>query len=293
MMKVENNMTIYAGARPADETVSGQEKGKESGNEKGNRRTVFAGDLNMDPSLQDRIRQRKEQARQEAMKIVRDTWDNAREVERELDGSRERISRLQEDSMQVQERLRDIGQKKQELGEIYGVTEDTPEEAWPQEYRDRIKELNDYEDYNERALAKNQQGVMAENAAIRGVRREMRKKAPMIAAEKEAEQKLAAADDEIMGMVVDEAKEYQEEKQTKREEQAEKLKEKKEETEELRKKREEGQSLPEELAEEVPVEEVLELDRSEDDMRREVQSIMDKMKLAAEDLKGAMVDTVI
>ena len=291
-MKVENNMTIYAGARPADGTVSGQDKEKESGNEKEKGGTVFAGDLNMDPSLQDRIRQRKEQARQEAMKIVRDTWDNAREVERELDGSRERISRLQEDSMQVQERLRDIGQKKQELGEIYGVTDDTPEAAWPQEYRDRIAELDDYEKYNKRALAKNQQGVMAENAAIRGVRREMRKKAPMIAAEEEAEQKLKAAD-EIMGMVVDEAKEYQEEKQTKREEQAEKLKEKKEETEELQKKREEGQSLPEKLAEEVPVEEVLELDRSEDDMRREVQSIVDKMKLAAEDLKGAMVDTAI
>ena len=40
----------------------------------------------------------------------------------------------------------------------------------------------------------------------------------------------------------------------------------------------------------MPLEEILILDSKQDDIQREIRSMLDKMKLAVEDIKGAMVD---
>lgn len=293
-MKVEKNVTLFAGAEPDFAHVVKADKNEEKENKY--RKTVFAGNFQGNQTLQERIRQRKEKARQEALKIVRDAWAGEQAIDQSMDESREHIRQLQEDNLQIQGEMRDINEKRQELMEIYGVTEDTPEELQPEEYRERVQELNDREEYNQKILGANQRDIMVENAVIRGTKQEKLKRDPqhtMVGAKEQADEVLEAASDEIIGMVMDAAKDHLDEEQEKREEQAEKIEEKKEEMEELQEKREERQEELEELIEDIPVDEMLELERTKDDIQQEVQNIVDKMKLVAEDIKGTMVDTNI
>lgn len=290
-MKVEKNITVFAGAEPdyahMDKADFKSEKGRQES------KTIFAGDFRGDKSLQERIRQRKEQARQQALKIVRDAWGRDQAIDQSVNESGEHIRQMQEENLHAQDELRDVEQKRQDLMKMYGVTDKTPVEHMPEEYKDRLRELNDYASFNEKILNDNELDIIGENAAIRGIKQAKLKRDPehtMIGAKEQADEVLEAAGDEIIGMVLDEAKEHQDEEQAKREEQAEKIREKKEEMEELQEKREQNREELEEIIENVPVDEMLELDRTKTNIQQEVQSIVDKMKLVAEDIKGSMVD---
>lgn len=290
-MKVEQNMTIFAGEEPDFAHVVKAGKNPEKENKE--RKTVFAGNFQGNQTLQERIRQRKEKARQEALKIVRDAWAGDQAIDRGMDESREHIAKLQEENLQIHGEMRDIDEKRQELMEVYGVTEDTPKELQPEEYRERMQELDDREKHNQKILDKNKRDIMVENAVIRGTKQEKLKRDPqhtMVGAKEQADEVLEAAGDEIVGMVMDAARDHLDEEQEKREERAEKIEEKKEEMEELQEKRDERQEELEELIEDIPVDEMLELERTKDNIRQEVQNIVDKMKLVAEDIKGTMVD---
>lgn len=290
-MKVEQNITVFAGAAPdyAHMVKAGTDEEKDSKE----RKTIFAGDFQGAQTLQERIQQRKEDARQQALKVVRDAWAGDQAIDQSLDESRQRVRDLNAENRQIRDDLNEVERKRQELMETYGVTEDTPLEKQPQEYRDRMKELDDYASYNRKLLAKNVGEIIGENAAIRGTKLERLKKHPMVDAQEDADEILEAAGDEIIGMAVKAAKEHQDEKQAEREEQAEKIEEKKEEMEELQEKREERRGELEELIENIPVKEVLDLDQEKENIQEEVQSIIDKMKLMAEDIKGALIDTNI
>ena len=287
-MKVEKNITIFAGAEPDYSHVT-KADGKTDGKSK-DRKTIYAGDLKNGQNLQDRIKQRKDQARQQALKIIRDAWAGDQAIDQSLDESRQYIREMQEENRQAQGELRAVEEKREGLKKQYGVTDKTPEEAQPEEYKQRMKELDEYASFNEDIVTKNKRDIMVENAVIRGIRKERLKKAPMVEAKEEADEVLEAAGDEIVGMVLDESREHLEEEQAKREEQAEKIEEKREELEELLEKRDEKREELEELIEDIPVKDMLELERSKSDIRQEIQSIMDKMKMVAEDIKGSMVD---
>ncbi len=293
-MKVEKNITVFAGAEPnqvrAENAAQKQEDERERRKDS---TTFFAGDFQGDKSLQERILQRKEQAQKQALKIVKDAWEKDQAIDQGMEESREHIRQMQEENQHIQSELRDVDQRREELKKTYGVTDDTAAEDMPQEYRDRLRELNDYANYNKELLGENQLDIIGENAAIRGTRQEKLKRSPehtMVGAKEQAQETLEAVGDEIIGMVMDDAKKHLDEEQKEREEQAEKLQEKREEAEQLQEKREEDREDLEELIGHVPVDEMLDLDRSRTDIRQEVRTIADKMKLVAEDLKGTMVD---
>lgn len=293
-MKVETNVTLFAGAEPDYAHIVGSGENAEKENRE--RKTIFAGDFLGNQTLQERIQQRKEKAQQEALKIIRDAWAGDQAIDRGMDESREHIRQLQEENKQVQEDMRDVEQQRKELMERYGVTEDTPVDRQPEEYRERMQELDDRAAHNREILTKNGNDIIVENAVIRETKLAKLKRKPentMVGAQKQADEVLKAASDEIIGMVMDEAKEHLDQEKAEREEKAEALKEKKEEMEELQEKREERREELEELMEDIPVEEMLELDQSKENIQQEVQSIVDKMKLVAEDIKGAMVDTSV
>ena len=132
--------------------------------------------------------------------------------------------------------------------------------------------------------------IEAENAVIRGIHLERLKKDPMLGAKKQAEEVLEAARDEIIGMVTEEAKDHIDEEQEKREEQAEEVKEKKEEQEKILEKRKEREDELEELMEDMPLEELADLKNAQTQMQQEIQNLVSKMGLVAEDIKGARVD---
>ncbi len=135
--------------------------------------------------------------------------------------------------------------------------------------------------------------IEMENAVIRGIRGEQRKHHSMADAQKQAEDVMAAARDEIVGLVVEEAKEHIDEEQEKREEESEAIKEKKEEQEKILEERKEKEEELEELMEDMPIEEMADLKNMQEEIRQEVQNIVSKMNLVAEDIKGTMVDTVV
>lgn len=290
-MKVETNVTLYAGTEPDYSHLSKAEENE--GKENQGQKTIFAGDLNINQTLQERIQQRKEKAQQEALKIVQDAWGRDQAFDQSMDESRKHIRQMEEENLQARTELNRIEEERQQLKETYGVTDDTPLEKMPEDYRTRMGELNDYAQHNQEILWNNEGDIAAENATIRGIKSERLKKHLMVDAQEQAEEVLEAASDEIIGMVVDEAKEHLDEEQAKREEQAEKIEEKKEEMEELQEKREEREEELEELIENMPVQEMLELDQAKTNVQQEVQLIVDKMKLLAEDIKGSMVDSNI
>ena len=131
---------------------------------------------------------------------------------------------------------------------------------------------------------------MQENATIRSTRIERLKYHAMSDAQEQAEDILDAARDEIVGMVFEEGKDHVDEEAEEREEQVEEIKEEKEKQEEFIEDQKERREEEEELLENVPMEEMLSLDKIQSNVQQEVQNILDKMKLIAEDIKGAVVD---
>ena len=106
----------------------------------------------------------------------------------------------------------------------------------------------------------------------------------------EEEDIMEQAGEEIVGMLLEEGKEHLDEEQKLREEKAEKLEEKKEEQEAFIEAQKEKKEAAEEFVEDMPMEEMLTLEQVKLDVQKEVQNIVDKMKLVAEDMKGAVVD---
>ncbi len=134
------------------------------------------------------------------------------------------------------------------------------------------------------------QDMKVEIATISAIQIERLKHSPMADAKKQAEEIMEQASKDVLGMLVEESKEHLDEEQEVREEQAEALEEKREEQEAFIEAQKEKKQAGEELIEEIPVEEMLTLEQVKQDVQKEVQNIVDKMKLVAEDIKGAVVD---
>lgn len=279
-MRIGENITLYAGSQPANGKVA-----EAAAEEQGNRKTVFAGNINQENTLQDRIAQRREQARREAMKAVSDAFGGRQTVNEGMEESRTHIEQLKEDQKTLKEEARGVAERQEELERAYEAGE-IREEQYLSEKRELSQEENTYK----KKLAENQGMIMAENAAIRETKRELLKDQTMVNAWDQADAIMDAAGDEIMGMVVEEAKDHIDQEAREREEQAQEIREEREAQEEILEKREERKEQLEELAESVPVEEMVSMDKLQEEVEQEVREIMNKMKLLGEDIKGAAVD---
>lgn len=167
------------------------------------------------------------------------------------------------------------------------------------EYQERQLKLNQEIGVHQLAAhiaeygTKDTTGFREENAIIRGIREEKRKVHPMADAKKQAEEVMENARNELIGMVVEEAKDHIDEEQEKKEEEAEAIQEKKEEQEEILEKRNEREEELEELMEDMPIGEMADLKNVQTQVQQEIQNMVSKMNLVAEDIKGAKVDAAI
>lgn len=281
-MKIEQNITLYVGTQPAGAGhMDGADKKQE------NRKTVFAGDLTQqNMTLQDRIEQRKAQAKEQAMKVVGDVFAAERSIDEDMENRRTHVKDLLEERKVLNEQRSDLEAEKAGLEKALEAG-DIGEE----EYSEMKSHLAEAEQESNRQLAENETESMMENSVIRETRRERLKKDPMVNAQKEAEAIMDAARDDIIGMVREEGKDRIDEEAEEREEKAEEIKEEREEREERIEKQKEKREEEEELLENLPMREMLVLDKLQGDVQQEVQEILNKMKLVAEDIKGAAVDT--
>lgn len=325
-MKVQKELSIYMGESTRAMRRQEMEE-QQAGKGKKNQKSVFAGELN---GIQDNILVKQQKARKEALKVVTDTWSGDKKIDNGLKERRERIKSLQEEVGNAKKELADIARQQEDLQERYGIDADSAEQKDLElllksreagrnpevsltkeererlaglagqeltEYQSRVLELDSYGDYHRAIIAEDEKQIEIENKIIRDTKLERLKKDPMQGAQKQAEAIEEAAGKEILGMLAEEGKEHVDKEQEEKEEQAEEAKEKKEEQEELLAKRkdehEEAKKRAEALAESLPTEQLLSLDKIQEDINREIQNIVDKMKLIEEDIKGAAVDQTL
>lgn len=325
-MKVQKELSIYMGESTRAMRRQEMEE-QQAGKGKKNQKSVFAGELN---GIQDNILVKQQKARKEALKVVTDTWSGDKKIDNGLKERRERIKSLQEEVGNAKKELADIARQQEDLQERYGIDADSAEQKDLElllksreegrnpevsltkeererlaglagqeltEYQSRVLELDSYGDYHRAIIAEDEKQIEIENKIIRDTKLERLKKDPMQGAQKQAEAIEEAAGKEILGMLAEEGKEHVDKEQEEKEEQAEEAKEKKEEQEELLAKRkderEEAKKRAEVLAESLPTEQLLSLDKIQEDINREIQNIVDKMKLIEEDIKGAAVDQTL
>ena len=316
-MKISNNQTIFIG-----ENVKQEYQIKERQHKKEDRSDFFAGNLNQD-LFENKLLEKKKEAREKAMKVVGEAFDADKQIDDELEERRDKMAALEEENQKLQEQINEINDSQNTLLEKYGITKDSQEqkdlellrkkdkwlmgegEALSKEELDRVSKLESdgLTEYQKRQrewdaekkhfqkeMDKNNEEIFVENAIIRGTKLERLKSDPMVKAQKEAKEIQDAASKEIINMVMDEAKDTIEEKSKVEQEKAEKLEEKQEEKEAFIEKQKEKRDETEELLENIPMEEMIHMGQLKDEIKQEVQKIVSDMKLVAEDIKGAVVD---
>lgn len=286
-------------------------------------KSIYAGGFQGALSLQDRISQRREQAQKQAFKVVRDAWEGEKRIEEQLDECRKRIREFAKEEKSAQDNLNEIAKQSEELKATYGITDDCEEaqelellrrkkasgrggcslteeerekcfrieERGLTEYQMRQLELDDAAEISKEIIQNCERGIKIENAIIRGIKEERRKVHPMVDAKRREEEIMEGVSKEIVGMVVEDAREKLDEEQEKQEEKAENIREEREEQERLLEKRKEEKQELDELTEELQTEEISDLMQVQNKIKAEVEKLVNRMKLVAEDIKGAAVDT--
>lgn len=281
-MKVDNNITLYAGGQPGS---SGAMEG--AGREQENRKTVFAGNLNnnQEGTLRDRIAERKAKAQEKAMKAVGEAFHGDLKVDDGMEESRQRVKELTEENRAIQDELKDIDRRQDALERAKADGEISEEQ-----YRLDMEDLKQERMTQEQKKAENQGAIQGENASIRSTRRERLKYHHMADAQKQADEIMDAAGQQIIGMIQQDSMDHLDEEAEKREEQAEEIKEEREEQEKLLEKQKEKREEDEAWLEELSPEEFSDFTKSAEDVQKEVQDMLRKMNLLDEDIKGAAVD---
>lgn len=311
-MRVEKNVTFYAGnSEQVQRNKAAQAKNEQEDKTAGKKGTsIFAGDLNLP---QDEILQKREEARQKALKVVGDAFAEDRKLDEEIQLHRDKARELQGKIKNLNDRMAAVQEEEQRLQEAYGVEEGSQEQKdtellckWAEaqsgtpgvmmtpEEKSRASKLmeNGLTEYQSRVLSIHsgfaddkktaeelKQEMISENAVVRGMRLERLKKNPMVKASKQAEAILEAANKEEIVDLAAESKEHVDEEQEEREEKAEEIKEEKEEMEEL--------------TQEILTEETLHSEQNQAEIKKEVEDIVNRMKLIEEDIKGAAVDEAL
>lgn len=316
-MKINNN-AIFMGddVRSARQGESKKPEGRQ-------RKTIDGKGLQakLDPIIAKR-----EEAKKKAMKIVGDAFANERKIDDDLDARRERIKTLQNEMGIAKRAIQEIEDSRNELRDMYGVDLDSQEEqdlkllekeidarmpgsniSLTREEVEKIADIkaNGLSEYQERSLEMKEsefsyaktayeaeEEIKMENQIISATKLERLKTHPIVDAKKQAKAIMDAASDEIIGMLVDEAKEHIDEEAEKKKEEAKEKAEEKEELEERIEKVKEEKKEKEKMTEEI-LEGVAEVENNSKDMemaQQEIKDMMNKMKLIEDDIKGAAVD---
>ena len=351
---VENQNQVNNIGNSAQEQTAQKAGSKEKKNN--NTMSIFAGDLGIGMQ-NDIITQRKQSAQRLALKIIGDAWNSDRKIDQTIEGYRDKIAYLKAgiDENMEQVELRD--EWKEKLRQEYGVREDSQEqqdlkllekeadaeadkyrrnpkniyltdeekerlaEIHAQgltEYQERCMNLHGQQSFFESEIDKLQTEIKGYNQAIAATKQERLKSHGMADAQKRADEVLAEASQEVIGLLIDEAKDHVDDeleeqvedakkKAEEKAEQEEKIEERNEKQEELEARIDEAQARKIEQeerrreAEERSREDTDLLDNIRDvgmgglgataaDVKAAIKDMLHKMKLLEEDLKGSVID---
>lgn len=325
-MNVSKNVVFLRGIQ--DNKRAKAEETKEGTRKKQPENTaLFAGRMNED-LFSNKILEKKKEAQKKAMQVVGDAWKGERKIDEDLQERRDLINALEGENGEALSEINEINQRQEELKKQYGITKDSKEEKdlellrrekqmWTNpgagesltmEEMRYVQKLRSegLTDYQKRQLSldaekrhfqdivdENKKKIVEENAIIRGVRLERLKSDPMLKAQEEAEEIKKAAIDEIVGMLIEDAKENIDEESEENRQKAEKLEEEQKKMEEFIEAQKEKRKETDNLLEEMPVEELIGMEPLKEEVKQEVQKIVDNMNLVVEDIKGATVDKTL
>ena len=245
------------------------------------KKTIFVG--NGQTNQSDTLAQKKKEAQDKAMKVIRDAFAKEIEIDNGIEESREKISDSKAKIAEAQEQIKELEEQKEEIRKN-GCSEDEYKEVCA----DYAKQEAEF--YSQIQDAKST--VMDENASIRQVKIDRIQNQDMQNAMQEADDIMDAAGKDMIQTAM---KEMQERMEEKRKEEAEKAKEKAEEEEKEKKLKE---RVEERNAESQPVtetravtESILTHDQLKDSTISEIKNILDDYTLTEENIKGMSIDS--
>ena len=324
-MKIEKNISIFVGE---DTRAQRSQQMQDKQNKKAEGLSISAKDLKIP---QDDILQRKKEAQQKALKVVTDTWNGDKKIDADVASRMEKIAALEKENKYARDEMAAYEEEKETIRQNYGVEADSEEQKDLElllkqrqarrpgsgvelteeeearlaeldkmertEYQSQILDMDKSKDHFRNIIEETEKEMKIEKAVVRGIALKRLEKDPMVGAKKEADAILESANQEVLGMLIDEGKEHIDEEKEEKEEKAEEIKEEKEEQEELlekqRTKREEEEKRAEEFADSMPLDEFVDLEQVKNNVQKEIEDIASSMKLLAEDIKGAMVDDML
>ena len=245
------------------------------------KKTIFVG--NGQTNQSDTLAQKKKEAQDKAMKVIRDAFAKEIEIDNGIEESKGRISDSKAKIAEVQDQIKALEEQKEEIRKN-GCSEDEYKEVCA----DYAKQEAEF--YSQIQDAKST--VMDENASIRQVKIDRIQNQDMQNAMQEADDIMDAAGKDMIQTAM---KEMQERMEEKRKEEAEKAKEKAEEEEKEKKLKE---RVEERNAESQPItetravtESILTHDQLKDSITSEIKNILDDYTLTEEDIKGMSIDS--
>lgn len=334
-------MSLTINANMANYIQNGTLFTEKAGN--ANRKTFFAGNTNL---ANDPIAQKRKEAQEKAMKVVSDAWDTDKAIDKSVEDRKKHYDKMLVRKEEAQTELKRIREEKDALKEAYGIADESKEQKdleFIQKVEDYLagdfhngivpEDLVDYVELRKQPLTEYQQRVLElhemekqfkaeikdaddrmkdDISDIKAIALERLKSDPMVEAQKTADAIEAAANDEIIGMAMQQAKEHIDEKleeaQEKAEEKAKEEEIKEEKLEEIQEKRALQEALiagtkeaiekaearqRENEAPDVPLDELIDLTKTNTETQkaqRVLQEIKFSMNLLEADLKGIEID---
>lgn len=276
------------------------------------RKAFFAGNSNL---KNDPIAEKRREAQKKAMKVVGDAWDTDKEIDKSIQQRRDHYQEMLALKNEAQSQINDIHNQIDALKKEYGITEDMEYKDWPADFKQAYASFKNPLGELQKQISDADIAMKDDVADIRTITIERLKSNPMLDAQKTADAIHAAADEEIIGMVMQEAKENIEEKmeeaQEKAEEEAEKKEVKEEKLEDIREMKAIQEAMIEQTKEavdkakaeaqennnpDIPLEDLMKLAQANsetDKAQKTLKEIKNSMSLLEADLTGIEVDTEV
>lgn len=297
-MKIGNaaeQETVVRNSYGKDRLENNADKEKQ---EKTQKQSIDASGLNL---CQDSIAEKKKKAMQDAMDFIKQQFESDSQVDDVMDECRGQIAEGKEQALAASKELKSIQEQKEQLKEEY------PDGG--EDYDAYMKELDEMESHWKKEMQKGQSLVADSTSAIKAVKQEALKHHGMTDAVKAAEETMEAASKEMIGMLMNEAKDTVDEELEETVEKAEEAKEEKtEQEEELKEAQIEQEKKAKELEEELekrrrarenrpapPSAEshaalMQDLQNRQKEIIDNTNQILEEQTLLPEEIKGIMVD---
>ncbi len=269
------NYSVFMG----EDRIQSRHAAKKDAKQKRNGKAIDARGI---AAATDPVAAKRAQAQKKAMKILGDAFAGESKIDDDMSERREKIKSLTQEIADRKQDIKGLEDAKAALLE-QGADENSEE----------VRQLSEgISAYNKQVMdAENE--LTSENAVIRQTKIERLKSNPMGEARDQADAVMAAAGDEIMGMLIAEGREHIDRKQEEEKKKAEAAEEKKQEQEAKLEAKKEDREEQKKLTENI-VEASRELNGGAKDSvaraQQEIRDMMNRLKLVEADVKGATVD---